>query len=312
MWLLSSIVGRWGRYSGQVLTDYYYIETVVKVKPFHAVTFQAPLLQSLRPNEVTTIPVIVTNRGNYNDSIGFRIVTEGGYVIQTTENNTITLAPGEQGNALIGVAIPPNILDTGTLHSISIQAYSTDQPNVTIGEQVLPLETQGLFISLITGASIFGILAVIILVIILLFLLRRRIGARSSQEPQKPWTIPEEQEHLAELKRTNQEAYDQERAMMADEYKSAMLWYHDYKKTLRTQPHPKKKTKDQHKISLSKKIKTRFSRLTTKRPKKAKPAKPQKTKPAKEYPTPPLTDTERDRALRRILKEQKRQARYSK
>ncbi len=308
MWLLASVVGRWGRYSGQVLTDEYNIETVVKVKPFHLVTFQAQLLQDLRPNEITSLPIIVTNRGNYNDTIGFRAVTAGGFSIQTTGNNTITLAPGEQGNALIGVAVPPNLLDTGTLHSITIQAYSAEQPSIPIGEQILPLETQGIFISMVTGASIIGILAVIVLFILLLFLLRRRIAGRSLQAPQKPWTIPEEQEHLAALKRTNKDAYDKERAMMNDEYRSAMLWYDDYKKTIRIQRRISKETKGPSKISITKKITTRFTRLTTRRPKKAKPKRVKTPSPE---PTTNV-DTERDRTLRRILKEQKRQARSTK
>jgi hypothetical protein len=308
-WPLAAIVGGFGKLSGKTVTDYYYVDIVAKVLPSHKVTFQAPSLQELRPNEITTIPISVTNRGNYNDSIGFHVITSEGTPIETTENNTITLNPGEQGQALVGIAVPPNFLDTGTLHSLTIEAYSIDQPDIAIGNQTLPLITQGFYVSEITGAGLLGVGVFIVIGIILLLLLRKRLRGKYYQEPEKPWKLPEEQDHLAELKRTDKKAYNQERKMMADEYQSAMLWFDDYKKALRRDRH-KKKTKAPTTTSITKRLQKAFAFRIRRRPKKEKLVKAQQPKESR--PLASHDDTDRDKALQRILKEQKRQVRFLK
>ena len=73
----------------------------------------------------------------------FKIRTETGYPLRLTNNATITLQPGEQGQALVGVAAPANFLDTGTLHSIFIDTYSVEAPTTSIASQRIFVETQG-------------------------------------------------------------------------------------------------------------------------------------------------------------------------
>jgi len=90
------------------------------------VKIQALPPSKLTPNEIITIPVLVENQGNYNDTFNFRIRSETGSPLTLTNNGTTTLRPGEQGQAMIGVAVPANILDTGTLHSIIIETYSVE------------------------------------------------------------------------------------------------------------------------------------------------------------------------------------------
>ena len=146
-WFLGAIVGRYGKYSGKLLTNYYNVDVIVKVKPFHAVKIEALPPSKLAPNEITSIPILVENQGNYNDTFNFWIRTETGYPLILTHNGTITLQPGEQGQALVGVAAPANLLDTGTLHSLIIDTYSTDQPNTSIATQRIFIETQGFYLS---------------------------------------------------------------------------------------------------------------------------------------------------------------------
>jgi hypothetical protein len=146
-WFAGAITAGYGKYSGKIDTEYINVDVLVKVKPYHAVKIQALPPSKLTPNEIVTIPVIVENQGNYNDTFNFRIKTETGYPLTLTDNSSITLKTGEQGQVLIGVAVPPNVLDTGTLHSIILEAYSIDQAYITISTQQLAIETQGVFIS---------------------------------------------------------------------------------------------------------------------------------------------------------------------
>ncbi len=308
-WPLAALIDGFGKLSGQTVTDYYTVDILAKVKPYHQVTFQQVNLQELQPNQVTSLPVTVVNRGNYNDTIGFHVITDNGTHLETTGNNTITLTPGEQGDTLVGIAVSPNFLDTGTLHALKIQAYSTEQPNITIGEQTIPLETQGLYVSEIAGLGLLGVGILIVFVVILLLLLRKRLRERKLKEPVKPWKIPEEQDHLAELKRTDKKAYGQERKMMNEEYQSAMLWFDDYKKALRRDRH-KKKTKEPKTTSITKRLQKAFAFRTKERPKKEKQVKAKQLKESK--PLASHEDADRDKALQRILKEQKRQARLLK
>jgi hypothetical protein len=147
------------------------------------------------------------------------------------------LRPGQQGQVFVGIASPDNILDTGTLHSITLEAFSNDQPEShdCYTEHHI-LETQGLYISEENATYSFGIGLIILCIVIILLYWRRKISETIRKKPEKPWKLPEEQQHLAELKRTDKNAYEQERLMMQDEYKSAMLWYKDQKKQARMTP----------------------------------------------------------------------------
>jgi hypothetical protein len=295
-WLFGAIFAGFGKLSGKVLTDSYYVDIFVTVKPYHAIKIQALPPSKLAPNDITSIPIKVENQGNYNDTFNFRMRTETGYPLTVTNNGSITLQPGEQGQALVGVAVPANILDTGTLHSIFIDAYSAEQPNSSINTQRIFIETQGLYFSEENSAYTIGVGLLFLIGLILLLSWRRKVSEKNGKRPEKPWKIPEEQMHLAELKRTDKNAYERERIMMENEYKSAVKWYNEYRKPLR------KKTK-------------------VKKPKKKPKAKPKKklsallkkpvVKPKEEIVKPviPVKDTSREKAIERIKKEQEKQLR---
>jgi len=295
-WFFGAFTAGYGKLSGKVLTDYYYVNVSVKVKPYHAAKIYAVPPNTITPNEIVSIPVMVENQGNYNDTFNFRVKSDMGYPLILTNNGTITLRPGEQGQAFVGVAAPGNIVDTGTLHSLIIEVYSGDQPNVTIGTQRLMLETQGLYVSEQISVYSIGIAFFIILVFSLFLAWRRRVNQQISIAPEKPWKIPEEQQHLAELKQTDRNAYRQERLMMADEHKSASLWYEGYRKSLRKKPateKPEQKQKEKPKKPLS----TFFK----------KPKKPPQGEQKKVQPSIPPEDTAKEKALVKIKNEQDKQ-----
>jgi hypothetical protein len=84
------------------MTDYYYVDINVKVKPFHFVNIKAFPPEKLLPNDVISIPVLVQNLGNYNDSISFRVKTENNTLLQLTQNTTIALETRSTRTSLCG------------------------------------------------------------------------------------------------------------------------------------------------------------------------------------------------------------------
>ncbi|MFA5102519.1 MAG: hypothetical protein WC525_05150 [Candidatus Thermoplasmatota archaeon] len=312
-WFVAALMGGFGKYSGKIMTDYYYVDVNVKVKPFHSVNIKALPPEKLLPNDVISIPVLVQNLGNYNDSISFRVKTKNNTRLQLTQNTTIALEPAQQGQVFVGIASPDNFLDTGTLHSITLEAFSTDQPNITIATQNIILETQGLYISEENATYSFGVGLIILCVVLILWYWRRKISETFRKKPEKPWKLPEERQHLAELKRTDKNAYEQERLMMQDEYKSAILWYKDQKKQARMTPTEGKLKKIYS--STVNKITAPFKRegKSKKKPKKAQPVlfkRPvKKPKVEKVTPIPPVGDITKEKILTRIKREQERQLR---
>lgn len=298
-WFAGAFTAGYGKFSGKILTDYINVDVLVNVKPYHAVKIQALQPDKLSPNQIATIPVLVENQGNYNDTFNFRIKTETGYPLALTSNNTITLQPGEQGQALVGVAASPNTLDTGTLHSIIIESYSAEQPNTSIATQRIFLETQGFYFSEQNSVYTIGFGFFILFVLSLFIYWGRKKSGKNSKKPEKPWKIPEERQHLQELKRTDKKVFEQERIMMEDEYKSALLWYEGYRKSLRKKPKEKKPKKKQKE-----------------KPKKRVPAilkkSIEKPKEEKVESIVPVEDKSKEKALAKIKSEQEKQLRKMK
>jgi len=318
MWFFGAVTGGFGKMSGQTLTDMYTVDVLVTVKPFHAAKIQALPPSRLSPNQITSIPVLIENHGNYNDTFKFQIRTEYGYPLLLTDNTTVTLRPGEQGQALIGVAVPAHILDTGTLHSLIIETYSADQPDSIIASQRIFLETQGVYVSEENSVYVLAVLALLIVIVLLLIRWRQRIfGSKTRGKPEKPWKIPEEQQHLRELKRTDREAYEQERLMMQDEYTSALLWYKNERPLSRKKPAkaPRKKIFSTLLKAIARSLKAVVKPQKKQKEKQMKKTPIERKKPRgrqKKEQTPPVgsvDETSLEKTLARIRKEQEKQLR---
>lgn len=312
-WPLAALTAGFGKWSGTVLKTEYYVNVLINIKPYHAVKIQALPPSKLAPNEIVSIPVLVENQGNYNDTFNFKIRSETGYPLTLTNNGTITLQPGEQGQALVGVAVPANFLDTGTLHSIFIDTYSAEDNTTNIASQRIFVETQGLYFSEENSTYTIGIGLIFILGFIVFLNWRRKMPGKYGKKPEKPWKIPEERMHLVELKRTDNNAYEQERIMMQDEYKSAVLWYKDDKKQSKGKPTKEKQGKTKPSI---------LNRIVSSLKSETKPQKKQKgkvqkkpvvlLKKPKEKTLQPLVstqDTTKEKILSRIRREQDKQLR---
>jgi hypothetical protein len=180
-----------------------------------------------------------------------------------------------------------------------LEVYSDDQPNTTIGHQRIFLESQGLYISEENSAYSAGAGILFLFVIFILFYWRRKYLVNIGAKPQKPWKIPEEQQHLAELKRADKKGYERERSMMENEYKSAVLSLNEYRNSLQ-------------KKSIAKIPKKKQSV----KPKKKEPVPIQKpVKKPKEQPIKPIVSNQdilKEKALAKIQREQEKQLRRMK
>jgi hypothetical protein len=237
-WFLGAVT-TYGKYSGTVNTELFNINILVKVKPYHAINFEALSLQRFTPDQIASIPITIQNIGNYNDTFSFRIAQESGS-IELANPVSITLAPGETKETYLGISIPPSVFDTGTLHDVKIEAYSLFQPNVTIATRTVYIETRGVYIPETAGVGIGFVGLVIILILGFLFYIQRRREFDVLKKPDKPWNIPEEYAYLETLKEKNKQEYINTFERMKEEYQSSLLWYKDQRKKLA------KKTHEQH------------------------------------------------------------------
>ena len=238
-WLLISILGKWGQYSGTVMPTIKEYEVLVNVKPYHSIRFDADPHTNIMPGRIASIPIRLENLGNYNDTFSFRVENATNGVI-ISNPVSITLKPGKSKNTLLGVAVPLNVLDTGTLHQVNIQAYSIFEPNATIAERTVLIQTKGIYVSELGGA-VFGFFGIIILFIVAFYLHRRNKKlSKLCKKPEKPWLIPVEKKHLEKLKLKDKKEYNDTLKMMEDEYQSSLLWYKHFRKSLLEKNHKKK------------------------------------------------------------------------
>jgi len=300
MWFLSAaVIMRFGKYSGTVETVDKEINVLVKVKPYHALKIDSVDLINLKPDQITSIPISLKNLGNYNDTYNFTIASKH-KGIKLSNPTSITLAPGETKEIYLSVSVPQSAFDYGTLHNVKIQAYSIHNPNVTIAEQKIFIQTKGIYLSEMGGALL-GLLFIVLIFAVAFYLHRRRkFIKKHCIKPDKPWELPEEKKYLNKIKKTDKKKYEETMKMMQDEYTSSVLWYKNYCDVI-TKPKPVKKKKPVIKEKPMKPEKI----------KKEKPKEPETVK-KKEIPKDTKSQVEnkqRQKTISRILREQEKQKR---
>ena len=307
VWLSYALFMGFGKYSGHTLPEYHEVEILVKIKPYHSAELDAVKLVELRPNDLVSIPVSITNIGNYKDTINFRVVSKN-EDIRISNPVSITLAPGEKNDTYLGVAIPQSFFDTGTLHEIKIEAYSIDDPNVTIAERTVIVETRGINVDEGNG-SVFGFLFfLLILGVAFVYYRRKKMHNQICVKPDKPWKIAEEEAYLEKLKSEDKDKYNETLKMMQDEYQSSLLWYRNYCNSVLNQKYKKKIPKGKKLKPVEKSTKTKKEGAT-----KLKEAQPEKPIIKEKEPiikkTTFLEDKEKQRAIKRIKQQQEKQKR---
>jgi hypothetical protein len=292
----------YGPFSGTVDIRTFDVDILVKVKPYHAVKMKSIPYMEFNPNTITSIPITLQNLGNYNDTYSFRVNSDS-KDIKISDPISITLAPGEIKDTYLGVSIPPNIFDFGTIHEVKIEAYSIDQPNITIAERTVLFETKGLHITEMGALGVMFLIFIIFLVVGLLLYKQKLLYEKYSVKPDKPWEIPEEKSYLEKLKEKDRDKYKEVLNIMEDEYNSALLWHKYYcesqikseqrkKEKARTEEIRKlisrreKARKEKLKLKQEKqeKIKAEKEKIKVEKEKREKPKKKEEKKPKKPIP----------------------------
>lgn len=309
-------------YSGKrVLDTQLLIPLLVKLDRFHEAEIEPTKIVEIKPDEITSIPIKVTNYGTQIDTFSFRVSRE-------TDNDdliisppsTITLNPLETGYAYLGVASPKIFQDPGTARSIHIQAYSVYNEDISFNNTVTVV-TKGFYVSEI-GIGYFFMFLLFIIIIIGFYIYRKKQSREKIlNKPDKPWEIPEEKKYLEKLKEKDKEKYKLTLEMMQYEYQSSMLWYKNYCKSVldeRLKKEREQKAKEKTE-KLKKKKETHVKKIKEEKPVKKPEPKPEKAEPkkvAKEEKPKPAVDREaileqrkKEKTLAKIKRQQEKQKR---
>jgi len=244
--IISFLSGIWKvNYEADIGHKFFYIH--VKIKPYRNAELYMPSLIEMHLNDCKSTQIQIQNRGSHIEQFGFRIDSGKGSLLVNTPP-PMTLYPGETGYAEVGLITKPVAYDRGTLHSVNVELYPYDQPNVTLSSGILSVRTQGFAIQGIFSFKYSWHLFFLGIIIILcgatyLFIRRLRL-TKELIKPNKPWTIPEEKKYLDKILKNNKtEEYKNNLKMMKEEYNSALLWYKNHRKSLINEKHKQGKLK---------------------------------------------------------------------
>ena len=156
------------------------VEILIKVKKYHLAKIDSPISPvEIEPNQVKSIPVTITNMGSHIDTYNFRLKCDDENII-VTPPPALTLKPGEEGQALVGVAASRRFYSADDLTPIYIEAYSVEDPENIIN-QTIALKTSGIYTA---GSTIFNSVIVVITIVVILFLFIY-LSKKYKQKPRK-------------------------------------------------------------------------------------------------------------------------------
>jgi hypothetical protein len=215
---------------GEIGTSYIYVP--IKASPTNYIKMNAiATRKNAGPKSMVYFTFDITNEGYYRDVFQFDLEEENGLLALTNEQ-AVALNPGETRAITMGVLTPEKFWDPGTPNKIDVNIYSIGDPTKTLVGSLV-VYTEGFYISPLVLIILTPIIIILGIIYLLYFYRREKKEKEILGKPEKPWNIPEEKQHLEELKQKNKEEYEKERQMMEDEYKSAMLWYKNYREAER-------------------------------------------------------------------------------
>jgi len=189
-------------FSGKRLYEYSaYVDIVVKLDRFHLAEITPLERIEVGPDQLTSIPIEIRNRGSHVDTFNFRASSSSGGELMVTPPPAITLGPNEVGYTSVGIASPRSFLDPGTAHSINIEAYSIYDPETTFNNTAT-LITRGVYVSEINAAYAAFIIVILLIIVAFILYRRKKIFEKICKKPEKPWNIPVEKRHLEKRQRS--------------------------------------------------------------------------------------------------------------
>ncbi len=189
----------------------------------------------LGPREVGAAGLIVTNVGVFPRFFEAQ-VAENPCDLRVTPPPT-TIIPGRQSGVMSFSIQGPedSLLYLSENCSLRLTVIATDNPDREVGA-IVSVVVNGWYVDPTWVFWTIG--AIVAMVLLLLFVASRkaRIEEELLGKPQKPWTIPVEKVYLERLKEEDPHAYYVVRHyLMEDEYRSALLWYHAFKRGTKNQ-----------------------------------------------------------------------------
>lgn len=146
------------------------VEILIKVKKNHFAEIIPPPPMEIHPNEVLSIPIAIKNLGSHTDTFNFKVNTTD-VNLRISPPSAITLNPGETKQTMLNVAAPPILWDVGTTRSITVEAYSIEEPDKVFSNAVI-LTSRGVYISEIN--VVYLIVFLLIIVTSVFFFLHRK------------------------------------------------------------------------------------------------------------------------------------------
>ncbi|MEM0466843.1 MAG: hypothetical protein QXX20_04520 [Candidatus Thermoplasmatota archaeon] len=264
-------------------------------------------IKTISPGSVATYQIEIKNLGYFKDTFQIRL-NETDRIKGGVTTQALVLDAGE-AKVITAYLIAKDILyDPGTTHIINISVASSTNPRDKFYGRV-QIRTQGVYISdvmYVAAAALFIILACIYALYTVM--IKKREEERFGPKPTKPWKIPEEQAHLNELKKSDPAAYEQERIMMEQEYKSALDWYRSYKESMKQELKRSQLSKPGF-LSRKQKEPTATKTIVSKKKKETKPAK-EAIPVEKQAEHTSDTDQKKEKILEKIKREQEKQKKF--
>jgi hypothetical protein len=196
-------------------------------------SFSAQISASLQlhPMEIAEVPVRLINLGIGPRSFDMNVTSNDCNMGVATSNNNLVLGKSE---AVYNVSIqaPASKLYYASQSCTIILAVSPSTNHDIVQNAVIAVQVAGWYVN---PVWVFDLLFLLLLILLLILFVRRRkerIEEEILGKPQKPWTIPVEVLYLKALRQKDPRAwYVVRHYLMEDEYRSALLWYHSYKKS---------------------------------------------------------------------------------
>ena len=296
------------------------VEVLTKVDKFHLAEIKSILPQEIEPYQAKSIPITIRNIGSHIDTYNFRVRCNDENMV-VTPPPALTLKPGEEGQALVGVAAPKRFLSVGTTTSIFVEAYSVEDPDKVFSNTII-LKTTGIHVA---GGAIYTtilLLTILVIVVGLYLYLSKKRREKICKKPEKPWTIPKENEYLEKLKQKDKKKFEETMQMMQEEYQSSLLWYKHYCRSILQKRKLEAQKERQHIKDLKRKAKAKEKKKEEiKKIEEKKPKEPEKEEiipkePKIEEKRKPVVDKKaemerrrKEQVLLRIKREQEKQKR---
>jgi len=135
-------------YSGKRDLDYTtHVDLLIKLKRKHLIEIETAKEEiELSPDSIYSVPIKLKNLGSHKDTFNFNVDVSATDGLEVSPLQSVTLESNEEKEVSLGIATSEKFWDPGTLHSITIEAYSLYDSDNTFSKTI-PIVTKGVHVS---------------------------------------------------------------------------------------------------------------------------------------------------------------------